>query len=176
MTQTEAISKLEDWLLIPVGIEDTLPALVALRGSVEYQSYLERVAEADYRTVEDLAHEVDACAEKLALSEREARRVRSAYAPALENASKKNERSSDLEAFRKFTNGRVSSERTARERRCALCGGGLELRETEGLSSDGVIWVIIAALFCLPLIFIPLLACREKKREYYCPRCGNRHR
>ena len=66
MTQTEAISKLEDWLLIPVGIENVLPALVALKGTSDFQEYLQKVADADYRTVAEVAREVDACERKLA--------------------------------------------------------------------------------------------------------------
>ena len=169
MTQSEAISKLEDWLLIPVGIENVLPALVALKGSPEYQEYLQKVAEADYRTAAEVARDVEACARKLAI-EAESKKPLNPFAPASDIRSE-HSGAQNVAAFQKFTNKRVSSDRSDLVKKCPLCGGALQHREVDKLTTNGVIWICILVFFCLPLVIIPILCCREKKSEYFCPHC-----
>lgn len=170
MTQTEAISKLEDWLLIPVGIENVLPALVALKGTSDFQEYLQKVADADYRTAAEVAREVDACERKLAL-EAAKQKPLNPFAPAGGSAARQHTRAQNNEAFQKFTNKHVSSDRSDLVRKCGLCGCALEHRVVDKMTTTGVVWTIILLLFCIPLIFIPILFCREKKDEYYCSHC-----
>lgn len=171
MTQTEAISKIEDWLLVPVGIENVMPALVALKGSYEYYDYLQRVAEAEYRTAADLEREVDEFAQK---HPAEQRKSENPFAPK-NNPGSEHAHASDLAAFQKFASKRVASSRTDMVRTCSVCGGALEHRIKEGLSPLGIKLLIITLLFCLPLVIVPLLMCREEKDEYYCPRCRKRY-
>ena len=59
MTQTEAFKKLDAWLLVPISYQGIIPALAAIANTQEYASYLKKVADADYRSVESVKKDVD---------------------------------------------------------------------------------------------------------------------
>lgn len=59
MTHDEAVRQLENWLLIPVNLEEVLPALVRLKSSEDFEPYVKHVADAEFQSPESIRAEVD---------------------------------------------------------------------------------------------------------------------
>ena len=54
---------------------------------------------------------------------------------------------------------------------CPCCGKKLQANYKTEITSNGVIWIIICVLFCILLVFIPILSCTYKMVTFRCKHC-----
>ena len=59
MQREEAIKRLDNWLKVPVDYESILPALADLKYTDQFEDYIQRVAEIEYRSASSIADDVD---------------------------------------------------------------------------------------------------------------------
>ena len=202
MTQSEAIQKIESWLLVPVDYENIIPALASIRHTPDFTFYLKRVAEVEYTSPSEIEKTIDqylafhpnqnpysSLDEKLSrISGRNNRQVANelnakpmdildelnARRAQKQNGKSEEEKLSD--AYQSYVNGYVSKKETnLPARKCTYCDTPLETREVKTLSTKAIIWIFILIFICPPLILIPIIFGREKKLRYYCTRCGRIH-
>ena len=64
MTRSDAIRQLDAWLLVPVDYEKILPALLELKGDREYDSYIAKVAESEFRKPAEIQADVEQYAQR----------------------------------------------------------------------------------------------------------------
>ena len=203
MTHSEAIRQIESWLLVPVDYENILPALYTLRGSSDFDKYIVKVADTEFRKPNEIADDVERYAQERPTAEaREAainkkleaisgvkdRKISEAFAEddadvldALENRinrkydaiAQKQDQLND--AFQKYVNGyKPKRESSALVPTCSHCDHPLESRVVEtGISTA---WIILAFVLCWPIgLFLLVTMHKRTVRQQYCPRCGAIH-
>ena len=202
MTRSDATRQLDAWLLVPVDYEKILPALLELRGSNEYSSYIAKVAEAEFRSTNEIEADVEQYAlkrseidarsaaldQKLeAISGIKNRSVADAFADdnediltGLENRINRKydaiaQKQDELNnAFQKYTRGfRSANTQNALVPTCRHCDHALENRVVEKYPSIALI--VIAMLLFWPIGLFLLLTSKKTYSQQYCPRCGSVH-
>lgn len=59
MTETEACHKIDQWLLIPLDYDQVLELLSVIRGSDKFASYVAKVANAEFKSAQDVIRDVE---------------------------------------------------------------------------------------------------------------------
>ena len=204
MTQSEAIQKIESWLLVPVDYETIVPALAFIRETPDYHYYLKRVAEAEYASPNEIENSIvqylaanpvqnpySSLNDKLSqISGRSNRRIdeelNAQPVDILDELDAKRRRkyegSTEEEklgdAYEAFVSGYVAgknSQSTLPALRCHRCNAVLTTREIYHLSTMHKVLAIIL-FFVFPLLpILVYFGCRQKKVQVYCPICGKIH-
>lgn len=199
MTQSEAIRQIENWLLVPVDFDSILPALAVLRSTSEFDEYVSRVAEAEFKTSEDIIQDIDAYIAKQGTSHTEGmlaieqklealsgrtrqlhKELRSRSEDVLDMLAKRRQPKTEADrredAMKSYMekSRRNDKRNTSLAPQCLACHATLAMKEENKVLPLG--WAIFGVLlvFCFPLCFIPLIIFREKQVVYTCPRCGRR--
>lgn len=220
MQREEAIKRLDNWLKVPVDYESILPALADLKYTDQFEDYIQRVAEIEYRSASSIADDVDHYITKVRY---ELEKKQQAFDQQLDDMAggdrvkpKNSSYDDDIiddtshqkrpsakdsareKAFKNYIN--QSSATRSRKRRddddeydddiddeeytdairirkgyayCPCCGKKLQANYKTEITSNGVFWIIICVLFCILLVFIPILSCTYKMvtfRRKHCHR------
>ena len=202
MTQSEAIQKIESWLLVPVDYEKIIPALACIRHTPDFTFYIKRVAEVEYSSPAEIEKTIDqylafhpnespysSLNDKLSrISGRSDRQVANELiAKPMDildeldsrRARKqigKSEEEKLSDAYQAYVNGYIAGKETnLPAKTCVHCNIPLATREVNSLTFKATIWIFILLFTCPPLALIPLICGREKKIQLYCPKCGKVH-
>jgi hypothetical protein len=202
MTHSDAIRQLDAWLFVPVDYEKILPALLALRGTNDYSRYIAKVAEAEFRSTNEIEADVEQCAlrqskiearsaaidKKLeAISGVKDRSVSDVFAEdnediltGLENRINRKydaiaQKQEELNnAFKKYTQGyQRKNPPNALVPTCPHCDHALTERVIEKHTNLAII--ILAFILFWPIGIVLLLTSKKTFSQQYCPRCGTVH-
>ena len=205
MTRSDAIRQLDAWLLVPVDYEKILPALLELKGDREYDSYIEKVAESEFRKPAEIRADVEQYAQRRieiearsaaldqkleAISGVKNRSVSDAFASDNEDVfdglTSRLNRKYDAEAqkadnlnnaFNKYVKGYRGSSKpgSALVPTCRHCNHELETRVVQKFTDSRLLWTIVAFILFWPVGIFLLLTSRKTVTQQYCPRCGSVH-
>ena len=201
MTQSEAIQKIEAWLLVPVDYENIIPALACIRHTPDFTFYIKRVAEVEYTSPAEIEKTVDqylvfhpnqnpysSLNDKLSQISGRSRQVANELnakpmdildeldAKRAQKQTGKSDEEKLSDAYQAYVNGYIAGKETNLPvRTCVYCNTPLATREVNPLTTKSMIWICIFIFTCPILIIFPLLFGREKKLRHYCPKCGKIH-
>lgn len=196
MQREEAIKRLDNWLKVPVDYESILPALADLKYTDQFEDYIQRVAEIEYRSASSIADDVDHYITKVRYELEKKQQAfdqqlddmaggdrvkpqNSSYDDDIIDDTSHRKRPSAKDsarekAFKNYIN--QSSATRSRKRRndddiddddiddeeytdairirkgyayCPCCGKKLQANFKTEITSNGVFWIIICALFCI---------------------------
>lgn len=169
MTHSEAIRIIENWLLVPIQLSEILPALAVLRYSIEFERYVERVAQADFKTPEDITKEVDTYILRAGVQNSPLTQEQPKETNHLERQRQKDK----LNALRKAKRHEPRGDDSwcALTKRCRECRAQMKGKEVSEVQPIGWILFVVLLFSIFPLCFIPLLVFREKRIKYICPNC-----
>lgn len=194
MTQSEAIRQIEHWLKVPIDFDAVLPALAVLRHTSEFEDYVNRVAEAEFKTPEDIILDIDvymsksserseemaALEKKLEALSGKTRKLQKELsfrsADVLDKLAQQRRPKSEADMREDALKAYMSKSRyqgrsqSAMVPQCQYCQSALVTKEVAKIQTIG--WVLFFLMFfTFPLSMIPLLVFREKHTKYYCPHC-----